>query len=128
MPLYRTLFAIHKRAKHPDVRVLLAEVAKSITNGRGGVFEFNDLGWRHSGYMVRKAGVGQFHAMRWFSMLWGAHPATVAEIGNLFRRHSAILRFLTLRNTRNSSTRRSSFYPLHRFSAETRQPPQQHSI
>ena len=125
MPFYRTFFAIHKKVGSEDLRVLLDEVRKSIIKGSGGVFEFQDYGWRHSGYMVRKAGVGQFHTMRWFTMLWGSHPATVAEVGNLFRSHSGVLRFLTLKN--HTSPRRSSFYSVQKYPVETRLPPEMHS-
>lgn len=134
MPFYESYFLVHKKATNQALRSLLSDGTASISKGGGSVFKFRDFGWRHTGYMLRKSGVGQFHYGRWFQLLWGGHPSAVEALNDLFRHNTSIGRFITFKIDRPSElySERSTFFKApeayKRESSETRHPKKDLSI
>ena len=129
MPLYNSFFLIHKKVTKPDLRLLITELHKAVTP-TGGILQFQDYGWRNTGYMVRKSAVGQFHYGRWFRFLWGGHVKVVSRLHEILRFNSGILRFITFKHKNEKN--RTSFYKTpqayKKETTEMRHPKEDYSI
>jgi ribosomal protein S6 len=112
MPFYETYFMIHRKVTTEALKSILTDTTKAITRDGGAVFKFRDFGWRHSGYMMRKSGFGQFHYGRWFQLMWGGNPAALDRINDIMRHNTGVSRFMNTKIEKPTDmySERSSYY------------------
>ena len=112
MPFYETYLMIHKKVTRDALKSILFDTNQAITQDGGAVFKFRDFGWRHSGYMIRKSGNGQFHFGRWLQLLWGGNVSSLDRLNDILRHNTGITRFMNVKVEKPSEmySERSTFY------------------
>lgn len=111
MPWYETYFMVHRKVSSNDLRGLVTDCVSKMTGDGGAIFKFNDFGWRHSGDMISRSGVGKFQYGRWLHFFWAGHPKSVKQSHNVLRHNTAVTRFITFKTTKPSCfSHRDTFY------------------